>query len=188
MRGIASRRQLRMSFLRTALVAVPLVILLGTLSGRASDAGRSNIWFAALDKPPSMPPAWAFGAAWTLLYILLGLVLTMLLHARGARNRRTALGLFVAQLALNFAWPPLFFALHETVAALLLILAMIGLSAAATMLLWRIRRRAAVLMLPYLAWLAFAALLTFQIVRLNPEAAELVQGGASADISSETSD
>ena len=186
MRGIASKGQLRMSYLRYALVTVPLVLLLGIFSGRLAGSGYGNPWFDALDKPGFMPPGWAFGVAWTILYILLGLVLATILHARGARGRGLVLTLFLAQLLLNFAWSPLFFALHQTLAALILILAMIGISAAATLLLWPIRRYAALLMLPYLAWLCFAAALTFEILRLNPNAPELVPGGSSSDIIDET--
>src|SRR5215213_2125258 len=98
MTGIASRAQLRMSFLRYALVTVPAILLLGTVSGRASGAGAGNAWFEALIKPDFMPPGWLFGAAWTILYILLGLALAMILHARGARGRGLAIGLFLAQL------------------------------------------------------------------------------------------
>jgi benzodiazapine receptor len=188
MRGIASRGQLRMSFLRLALVTVPLVVLLGGVSGRLANSGHGNPWFDLLIKPSFMPPGWLFGVVWTVLYIILGLVLAMILHARGASGRKPALGLFLAQLALNFAWPPLFFAFHRPVPALVLIVAMIGLSAAAAALLWWIRRTATLLMLPYLAWLAFAAALTVEIVRLNPDAAELVPGGRSSDIPIETSD
>jgi tryptophan-rich sensory protein len=175
-----------MSFLRVALVAVPAVVLLGSLSGRLAGSGYANPWFDALQKPAFMPPGWVFGAAWTLLYILLGLVLAMILHARGARGRGVVLGLFLFQLALNYAWSPLFFAFHRTLAALVLILVMIGLSAASAALLWWIRRAAALLMLPYLAWLCFAAALTFEVVRLNPDAAALVPGGSSSDIIDET--
>ena len=85
MTAIASRSQLRMSFLRWALVTVPAVLLLGTLSGRASNSGYGNPWFDALVKPEAMPPGWVFGAAWTILYILLGLALAMILNARGSR-------------------------------------------------------------------------------------------------------
>ena len=84
MAGIASKSQLRMSFLRYALFTVPGVLLLGTLAGALGGAGEDNAWFAALRKPAMMPPGWAFGAAWTLLYIMLGLSLAMLLHARDA--------------------------------------------------------------------------------------------------------
>src|SRR4051812_11844594 len=103
MAGIASKSQLRMSFLRYALFSVPAVLLLGTLSGTLSGSGNDNAWFAALRKPPIMPPGWVFGAVWTLLYILLGLSLAMVLHARGAQNRTRAVMLFALQLALNFA-------------------------------------------------------------------------------------
>ena len=171
-----------MSFLRYALVTVPLLVFLGSVSGRLANSGYGNPWFDALVKPGFMPPGWLFGVAWTLLYLALGFVLAMILHARGARGRRPTLVLFLAQLALNYLWSPLFFALHQAVPALVVILAMIGLSAAAAALLWWIRRPAALLMLPYIAWLGFAAALNFEIVRLNPNAAELVPGGVSADI------
>jgi len=183
---IASKGQLRMSFLRYALVTVPLVVLLGSLSGRLAGSGYGNAWFDALTKPSFMPPGWAFGAAWTILYILLGLVLAILLHARGARGRRLVLALFLAQLALNYLWSPLFFAWHQTVAALIAILAMIGLGAAAAALMWWIRKGATLLMLPYLAWLCFAAALTWEVIRLNPDAPELVPGGSSSDIVDES--
>jgi tryptophan-rich sensory protein len=182
MSGIASRSQLRMSFLRYALVTVPLVLLLGTISGRAANSGYGNTWFDALEKPALMPPGWVFGAAWTLLYILIGLALALILHARGARGRGLAIGLFLAQLALNYAWSPIFFAAHETGLAFIVIVLMIILAALTALLFARIRRAAGLLMLPYLAWLFFAAFLTWQIGALNPDAAQLVPPQPSADI------
>src|SRR5687767_15838238 len=121
MTGLASRAQLRMSFLRYALVTVPAILLLGTISGRGSGAGAGNPWFEALIKPDLMPPGWVFGVVWTLLYIALGLALAMILHARGARGRGLALGLFLAQLLLNFAWSPIFFGAHQVGLALLVL-------------------------------------------------------------------
>ena len=182
MSGIASRSQLRMSFLRYALVTVPLVLLLGTLSGTVAGSGYGNPWFDALAKPAAMPPGWVFGAAWTLLYILIGLALALILHARGARGRGLAIGLFLAQLALNYAWSPIFFAAHETGLAFIVIVLMIILAALTALLFARIRRAAGLLMLPYLAWLFFAGFLTWQIGALNPDAAQLVPPQPSADI------
>ena len=182
MSGIASPSQLRMSFLRYALFIVPAILLLGTLSGRAANSGYSNDWFAALEKPAAMPPGWAFPVAWTTLYILIGLSLAMVLHARGALGRPTAVAFFLVQLALNYAWSPVFFGAHKVGAALVIVLAMIVLSAITALLFARIRRAAALLMLPYIAWLFFAAFLTWQIGILNPGAATLVPGQASADI------
>jgi tryptophan-rich sensory protein len=171
-----------MSFLRYALFTVPLVLLLGTVSGRISGSGYGNAWFDALQKPAIMPPGWMFGVAWTTLYILLGLAVALILHARGAHGRGLALSLFVFQLLLNYAWSPIFFAYHEVGAAFWTILAMIAISAVTAVLFWRIRRSAGLLMLPYLAWLCFAATLTWQIGALNPEAAELAPGGPTTDI------
>jgi len=181
MTGLASRAQLRMSLLRYALVTVPLFVLLGVVSGRIAGAGEENRWFAALVKPDFMPPGWVFGAVWTGLYILLGVVFAMLLHARGARRRGPAIGLFVVQLIANYAWAPLFFGYHRIDAALELIGAMIVLTVALVVLLWKIRPFGALLMLPYLAWLCFAAALTASILSLNP-GAELAPQPASADI------
>src|SRR3712207_2816432 len=182
MTAIASRSQLRMSFLRWALVTVPAVLLLGTLSGRVSNSGYGNPWFDALVKPEAMPPGWVFGAAWTVLYVLLGLALAMILNARGSGGRPLALTLFFAQLILNYAWSPVFFAMHQTRTALVIIAAMLVLSVAAAALFARIRKSAALLMLPYIAWLCFASFLNYQIIQLNPDAETLVPQGGSADI------
>ncbi len=182
MTGIASKGQLRMSFLRYALFTVPAVLLLGTLSGRLAGAGADNVWFAALAKPDAMPPGWVFGAAWTLLYILLGLSLAMVLHARGARERSRALVLFAIQLLLNFAWSPVFFGWHQVGTALSLIAAMIVTALAMIFVIWRIRVVAALLLYPYLGWLIFAAILNYQVHALNPGAATLVPGTQTIDI------
>lgn len=182
MTGIASRSQLRMSFLRYALVTVPLILLLGILSGRASNSGYGNPWFDALVKPEAMPPGWLFSVAWTILYILLGLALAMILHARGARGRPLALGLFAAQFLLNLAWSPIFFAAHQVGTALIVIVVMLALAIATTVAFGRIRRTAAWLMVPYLAWLCFAGVLNYQIDVLNPDAETLVPGQGGTDI------
>ena len=73
MGGIASKGQLRVSFLRWAVFTVPLILLLGFASGRAVPAGADNGWYIALQKPALTPPGWVFPVAWTSLYILLGL-------------------------------------------------------------------------------------------------------------------
>jgi tryptophan-rich sensory protein len=179
---LASRSQLRMSFLRYALVAVPAVLLLGILSGRLANSGYGNPWFDALVKPEIMPPGWVFGAAWTILYILIGFALAIILHAKGARGRRPALIVFLSQLALNYAWSPVFFALHKVETAFLMAVTMLALSVLATMMFARIRKSAALLMLPYIGWLLFASILTWQVDALNPDAERLVPAAGSADI------
>jgi tryptophan-rich sensory protein len=150
------------------LFTVPAIVLLGTLSGTLSGSGDGNAWFEALRKPALMPPGWVFGAAWTFLYILIGLSLAMVLHARGAERRQQALVLFAVQLLLNFAWSPVFFGWHMVGPALSIIAAMIVGTIALILVAWRIRVVAGLLLYPYLGWLMFAGLLNFQIIQLNP--------------------
>ncbi|HWH22136.1 MAG TPA: TspO/MBR family protein [Allosphingosinicella sp.] len=165
-----TRRDVRPSFLRHAIWTVPLILGLGMLSGWLSNSGYGNGWFDALRKPETMPPGWAFGAAWTLLYILLGLALAMVLAAPPQRGRNLALGLFGLQMVLNFSWSPIFFGMNEARAALFVIVLMLVLSMPAAFIFYRIDRRAGLLMAPYLAWLSFAAHLNYRIVELNPGA------------------
>lgn len=155
---------------RYAVLTVPLILGLGFLSGELANAGYGNPWFDALQKPGIMPPGWAFPLAWSLLYILLGLALALVLRRRGAPGRAIALTLFAAQMLLNFAWTPVFFGLHRPEAALFLIVLMLALTIPAAFLFGRISRAAGWMMLAYLGWLAFASLLNYRIIELNPGA------------------
>ncbi len=179
--GIATKGQLRMSFLRWALVVVPLVVLLGSLSGMLAGSSETG-WYRALEKPIFQPPGYLFGIVWPILYVMMGLALAMILHARGSRGRGLAIALFVAQLVANLLWSPLFFGMHQVSAALLWLAAIFLLAAGTTYLFARIRPAAAWLMAPYLAWLCFALLLNFQVDRLNPDAETLVVGATSTQI------
>jgi tryptophan-rich sensory protein len=180
--GIASKNQLRMSFLRWALVTVPLILLLGFASGRAVPAGDENLWYQALVKPAGNPPGWAFPIAWTTIYILMGLALAMVLHARGARGRAPAVVLFVIGFVLALVWMPLFFGAHQVGAATLLIVGMVAVGIATTFAFGRIRPVAAWLMVPYLVWISFAGVLTWRIGQLNPNAATLVPSAHTAQM------
>jgi Tryptophan-rich sensory protein (mitochondrial benzodiazepine receptor homolog) len=179
---IASPSQLRMSFLRWALVTVPLVILLGIASGQLSGSGYENPWFAELQKPDFMPAGWVFGVVWTALYALIGFALALILGARGARGRGLALMLFVIQMALNLAWSPLFFAAHQVAGALVVIALMFVAALATAIRFGMIRRLAGLLMVPYVLWLLFAAVLNYEIMRLNPGAETLVPGQGATQI------
>lgn len=171
-----------MSYLRWALFTVPAIVFLGFISGEIGNSGYGNLWFAGLAKPSFMPEGWVFGVAWTVLYILLGLAIAVILHARGARLRGLAIVLFLIQLAANYAWSPLFFRFHMVPEALWLIVFIFVVAALATIVFARVRLTAALLMLPYLGWLVFAAVLTLSIDTLNPNAANLVGPGLSTHI------
>ena len=182
MREIASKGQLRLALARWAMVTVPMVLLLGFLSARSVAVGSANPWYTALAKPELTPPDWVFPIAWSILYVLLGVALAMIVHARGSALRMPALVMFAVQLALNLAWTPLFFGFHKVSGALILIGAMLLTALVTTWLFGRIRCAAAALMLPYLAWICFAGYLTYSIGVLNPNAEALVPGASSTQI------
>ncbi|RZF63397.1 tryptophan-rich sensory protein [Sphingomonas populi] len=182
MSEIASRQQLRLAFLRWAIVTVPLILLLGFTSARIAPAGSQNRWYAMLAKPAANPPDWVFPVAWTTLYVLMGLALAMVIHARGSRLRGPAITLFAVQLLVNLIWSPVFFGMHLVGWALVIIVAMFVLALATTLVFGRVRTLAAWLMVPYLAWVAFAGVLLFEIDRLNPNAETIAPASASTQV------
>lgn len=125
-------------------------------------------WYASLAKPWWTPPAAVFPVVWTLLYILIAVSLWRLWE-RAPVSRRGALAavLFFAQLILNAIWTPVFFGLHATQVALAIIVILLGLIAATIVVLHRIDRPAALLLVPYLLWVAYASTLNAGIVVLN---------------------
>jgi translocator protein len=123
-------------------------------------------YYARLDKPAWSPPGWLFGPVWSVLYLLIGIA-GWLVSRRGGPGTGRALGLWGTQLALNAAWTPIFFGLRAPGPALAEI-AVMWVAIAATTVAFFLRRTAAgALMLPYLAWVAFATALNFEIWRLN---------------------
>lgn len=170
MSTLASRGQLRASFLRWALFTVPVLLLLGFLSGQAAGSGPGNIWFDSLVKPDIYPPPVTFGIVWSILYVLMGVALALVCAAWGARGRTVAIIAFAIHFVLNLAWSPVFFGLHEMSLALGIIAAMIVTLLVVIWLFWKVRALAGALLLPYLLWIIFAALLNWQFLQMNPDA------------------
>ncbi len=166
---LASKGQIRMSFLRWAVVTVPLILLLGFASGRSVAAGGDSAWYVALAKPEVNPPDFVFPIVWSTLYVLLGLALAVVLNARGARGRWPAVAMFAIAFGLSLVWTPLFFGAHRIQAALGVIGAMLATGIVTTILFGRVRRAAAWLMVPYLVWISFAGVLNWRIGQLNPD-------------------
>ena len=155
---------------RKALVAVPLIVIIGSIVGVVSNSGFGNNWYAPLAKPSFQPPGWVFGAVWTTLYTMMGIALAAIANEPPSKQRTLALGLFVAQLALNFAWSPIFFGGGMIDVGFLVILAMNVLVTMTIIAFWKIRPLAGALLLPYLAWLCIATALNHETGRLNPGA------------------
>ena len=169
MTGLASRGQLRASLLRWSLFTVPACVLLGFLSGFLFQSGPENPWFAMLEKPSIYPPPSLFGIVWTILYAMMGFALALVCAAWGARGRTFAIVLFGVQFVLNMAWTPTFFGAQAITAALVVIVLLDIALLATIVAFWRVRRFAAVLLLPYLAWALFATALNYEFLRLNPD-------------------
>lgn len=182
MREIASRGQLRLAFLRWAVVTVPFILLLGFTSARLAPSGSENPWFMRLVKPEIMPPFWAFPIAWSILYVFLGLALALIINARGSTLRGPAIIVFALQMVVNLVWSPVFFGMHQVEPALIILGVLFVLALVTTILFARIRMGAAMLLIPYLAWIAFAGYLLFQINELNPNAASLVPSRSADQI------
>ncbi len=124
-------------------------------------------WYASLSKPSWNPPAWVFGPAWTLLYIMMAVAAWIVWREGGWKAQRRSLGLFLLQWFLNALWTPLFFGMHRPDLAFAEIV-VLWLALAMTLgSFWRVRKAAGVLLAPYLAWVTFAAALNFTLWRLN---------------------
>ena len=149
------------------LVCVGGCQLAGAVAGWLTDLGRTD-WYAGLDKPPLTPPGEVFGIVWPVLYLLMG-VAAWVIWRRGldAPGVRVALGLFVAQLAVNVAWSGAFFALQSPPAGLVVIVALWALIALTTVRFWNLSAWAGALMAPYLLWVTFAVYLNAGILALN---------------------
>lgn len=144
-----------------------LVVAVAAVGGLATSSGLRD-WYDDLDKAPWNPPSWVFGPAWTLLYALMALA-AWLVAREGLDQRaaQVALGLYLAQLALNLAWSWLFFGARAPGWAFVDI-ALLAIAIALTIVaFWRVSPTAAWLLLPYLAWVVFAATLNLWVVLRN---------------------
>ncbi|MDB5621222.1 TspO/MBR family protein [Tardiphaga sp.] len=125
---------------------------------------RPGAWFAALAKPSFNPPGWLFAPAWTILYVLIAIAgwRTFLREPIGL-----AMAVWTLQLVLNFLWSPTFFGAHRPDAALFVIAALLASIVAFIAIRWSVDRTAALLFLPYAAWVIFATALNAAIWQMN---------------------
>lgn len=180
MNFLASKSQLRASFLRWALFFVPLIVLLGFTAGQLG--GPQTAWFQSLEKPAIYPPPAAFGIVWSILYVVIGLALALVASASGAYGRGIAIILFALHFIGNLAWTPVFFGLQEMWGGLY-VLIYVSLSLLVVIAaFWRVRRLAALMLLPYLAWVLFATALNWQFIAANPDGGADVEQGAAQRI------
>jgi translocator protein len=134
----------------------------------AAPSGDESPWFRTLNKPPIFPPSIVFPLVWTPLYLLMPIALFLVWQRTGfGRAFVGPATLWGAQLVLNAAWTWLFFAVERPFWALAEILALLGVIVAMIGAFWRIRPLAGALMVPYAAWVSFAAVLNGWFVAIN---------------------
>lgn len=147
-----------------SIIGVQIVAFLGSLFTMSS----VSTWYATLPKPSFNPPSWVFGPVWTILFLMMA-VAAYLIWKKGWKHRevRVALYVFIGQLALNLLWSVLFFGLHSPLAALYEII-ILWLAILLTILVfYKISKPAAYLLIPYILWVTFAAVLNFAIWNIS---------------------
>lgn len=122
--------------------------------------------YAALVQPPLAPPAWIFPVAWTILYVLMGWA-SLRVRQSGSPERSNALALYYTQLAVNFVWPLLFFRVGLYGTAFWWLILLLALVLVTVRAFYRIDKQAGWLLVPYLAWLIYAAYLNAGVWFLN---------------------
>jgi translocator protein len=135
--------------------------------GSVFTVGSIDTWYAALAKPEWNPPGWVFGPVWIILYTLMGIAAYLVWQHRKTRLAKIALSVYGIQLVLNAVWSILFFGLKNPGLAFAEILLLVAFIAATIILFWRVLKWAGILLLPYLAWVFFAAYLNYTIWQLN---------------------
>jgi tryptophan-rich sensory protein len=147
-------------------LAAFLVVCLGVMAiGGAITATTVNTWYQTLEKPGFAPPDWIFGPVWASLYVMIAVAGWLVWRRVGIRG--PALALFALQLALNSGWTMLFFGMTWIGGALLEIMILWIMIAATTAAFFSISKAAGLLFLPYLSWVAYAAVLNGAIWVMN---------------------
>jgi len=150
--------------LAALLVSLVLVVVVAVLGGIAAADAAAD--YGKLTQPGWAPPSYLFGPVWGALYLVMAIA-AWLVWRVDPRWRNPAIIAYGVQLALNLLWTPLFFGLGWRGLALLDILLLDVAVAVTIAAFWKVHRTAALMMLPYLAWILFATVLNYSVWSLN---------------------
>ena len=145
-------------------LAIPLLV--GVVSGFLTSGGVEEFSETAV-KPFFMPSGWLFPVAWTILYTLMGISFYLIETSPTTNNKKSAFILYYLQLFFNFVWSFIFFNAENYLLAFIWIIILLTLVIATTIEFKKINSTAAYLMIPYILWVTFAAILNFSIFLLN---------------------
>lgn len=150
-----------------AIISIGAPLLVGAVSGGATVTGLGS-WYQNIEKPSWNPPNAVFGPVWTTLYIMMGIALFLVWKINAAEElKRRAITFFIIQLILNFFWSLIFFKWHSILGALIEIVALWFFILMTIFAFARVNKWAAWLLVPYIAWVTFAAILNAAIYSLN---------------------
>lgn len=149
------------------IVSIVLTVGIGSLGGIFT-AVEIQGWFLHLNKPSWNPPNWLFAPVWTCLYVMMGISFYLIWKAKVDADTKTwAIIIFIAQFALNFLWSFIFFKQHQVGWAFIEIVVMWLAILCSIIAFSRINKTAAWLLVPYISWVSFAAMLNYAIWMLN---------------------
>jgi tryptophan-rich sensory protein len=148
------------------LVVSLLICQLAGVIGSIFTTPAISTWYAGVQKPFFVPPNWLFAPAWITLFVLMGISL-YLIWDKGFKENRIAIWVFGVQLGLNILWSAIFFGMRNPGCAFIEIIGLWMAILATIIAFKRVSRRAAWLLVPYICWVSFAAVLNFSIWMLN---------------------
>jgi benzodiazapine receptor len=149
------------------LFCLGLCVITSSIGALASVGART--FYANLVRPAWAPPGWLFAPVWSTLFLLMAVAAWLVWREpQTSRTRLLGLWLFVFQLIANATWSWLFFAYYQGEAAFLDVLLLWGLIFLTSLTFWRVKPLAAILLIPYLSWVAFAAVLNYTLWKMNP--------------------
>ena len=144
-----------------------LPVAAAAIAGNLATIPNIPTWYAHLTKPSFNPPNWVFAPVWTTLFLMMAYAFYRVLVSGSSDWAPFAVALFLVQMALNPLWSWVFFSLHSPRAALAVIAALWLAILLTTIAFWQVDRIASLLLWPYLMWVSFAAVLNWEIDRLN---------------------
>ena len=147
-------------------VAILICFAAAGLGGIVTAPNIPN-WYADLAKPTWNPPSWIFGPVWSCLYLMMAISAWIVWRQAGLAEAKLPLTLFAVQLGFNSLWSILFFGFHSPGMAAVDIILLWMAILATLIVFWKRSRLAGALLVPYLAWVSFAAVLNFAIWRMN---------------------
>lgn len=160
---------MKLSAFQQCLGLVVAIVICFAAAGLGGFVTAPNIptWYADLAKPSWNPPNWIFGPVWSCLYLMMAISAWLVWRQAGVVGAQLPLALFAVQLALNSLWSILFFGLHRPGMAAVEILLLWTAILVTLIVFWKRSRWAGALLVPYLAWVSFAAILNAVIWRMN---------------------